>query len=316
LKSYSSQSRGPVALIREARSLIKAHSDIRREIAGVVDHVEAMERLVQERFDLRLSGLRMLDVGAGQRLLELKYFSVRNAVVGIDRDVIVEGFNPTGYARMLLSNGVRRTLKTIGRKLLGIDRGQTKELMRVVGGEISSEFNVLQMDAADMSFEDDSFDFVYSFAVFQHLENPARVVDEMRRVLAPGGVVYLDFILYTSRTGAHDLRQLGGGTADIPPWAHLRQGQAGLVQPSAFLNGLRLPEWRSLFNERFPGSETILVKSEQQEFEAEARRLQETGELRDYEIDELLTTKVAILWRKPLPVERDPVRPHETRAGR
>ena len=105
----------------------------------------------------------------------------RNAVVVIDRDVIVEGFDVRGYVRMLRSNGVRRTTKTIARKVLGIDRRQTHELRSLVGGGDHGRLRVLQMDASDMSFEDGSFDFVYSFAVFQHLERPDRVAAEMRR---------------------------------------------------------------------------------------------------------------------------------------
>jgi SAM-dependent methyltransferase len=303
--------------VRQARHLIRAHTaDIPREVAGIVEHLRALEQLVQERFDITLKGLRMLDVGAGQRLLEMKYFAVSNEVVGVDRDVIVEGFDLPGYCRMLVSNGPMRTSKTIVRKLLEIDRRQTDELMKLVGGKTPGRMNVLQMDASDMSFDDNSFDFVYSFAVFQHLEDPARVVDEMRRVLAPGGVVYLDFILYTSRAGALDLRLLGGGTANIPSWAHLRRGHMDVLQQSAYLNRLRLHEWRSIFDERLPGHELILMKPGQDRLEGEARDLQEAGELGGYEMEELLTTKVAVVWRKQPPDERDLVDARVVKASR
>jgi len=155
------------------------------------------------------------------------------------------------------------------------------------------------MDASDMSFADQSFDFVYSFAVFQHVEEPERVASEMSRVLRPGGVTYLDFILYTGRTGSHDLRLLGGGTADIPLWAHLRPAYAHEVQQSAYLNRLRLAEWRSLFAEVMPGSELILSTPERAWLEGEARRLQAAGELADYTLEDLVTAKVGVIWRKP-----------------
>jgi SAM-dependent methyltransferase len=200
---------------------------------------------------------------------------------------------------MLRSNGLRRTTKTIARKVLGIDRRQTHELRSLVGGGDHGRLRVLQMDASRMSFEDGAFDFVYSFAVFQHLERPDRVAAEMHRVLRPGGVAYLDFILYTSRTGSHDLRLLGGGTADIPLWAHLRPAHAHDVQQSAYLNRLRLDEWRSLFAKEMPGSELVLSAPDRVWLEEEARRLQDSGELADYAIEDLVTTKVGVIWRKP-----------------
>lgn len=44
-----------------------------------------------------------------------------------------------------------------------------------------------QGDAERLSFEDSSFDYVYSRLVFQHLCDPLKVLKEIRRVLADGG---------------------------------------------------------------------------------------------------------------------------------
>jgi hypothetical protein len=121
----------------------------------------------------------------------------------------------------------------------------------------------------------------------------------MRRVLRPGGIFYADFILYTGRTGAHDLRLMGGGTADLPHWAHLRPDKAHFVQQTAFLNRLRLGEWRGIFGEEIPGFEIVLKKPEQDWLEPEALKLQAQGELTDYSLEELLTAKVMVLWKKP-----------------
>jgi SAM-dependent methyltransferase len=43
------------------------------------------------------------------------------------------------------------------------------------------------MDAEQLEFDDGSFDVVHSFHMLEHVANPARALDEMRRVLAPGG---------------------------------------------------------------------------------------------------------------------------------
>lgn len=267
---------------------------------ALVERLSEVEQLVFASYGTSVADLSVLDVGAGQRLLEMKYFSVKNAVVGIDRDVIVEGFDPRAYIKLLARQGANRAAKTVGRKLLGIDRRQTRELARILGVPGFRKLAVMQMDAANMTFADESFDAVFSFAVFQHLQDPGAVVDEMRRVLKPGGVFYADFILYTGRTGAHDLRLLGGREADLPLWAHIRPGKSHLVQQTAYLNGLRLGDWRRVFDERIQGYELILKSPEREWLEREARKLQAEGELRDYSLDELLTAKVMVLWQKPM----------------
>jgi SAM-dependent methyltransferase len=46
---------------------------------------------------------------------------------------------------------------------------------------------VLQMDAEDMDFSDNSFDFIWSWGVIHHSADTRRVLKEMHRVLRPGG---------------------------------------------------------------------------------------------------------------------------------
>src|SRR5205823_2549691 len=96
-----------------------------------------------------------------------------------------------------------------------------------------------------------------------------------------------------------DLRLMGGRTADVPLWSHLRPEIARDVRQSAYLNRLRLPEWRSIFDGRLPGHQLILRAPERDWLEPEAFKLRAEGELHDYELDELLTAKVIVLWQKP-----------------
>ena len=46
---------------------------------------------------------------------------------------------------------------------------------------------ILQMDGEDMDFADNSFDFIWSWGVIHHSADTRRVLEEMRRVLRPGG---------------------------------------------------------------------------------------------------------------------------------
>ncbi len=49
------------------------------------------------------------------------------------------------------------------------------------------EADIRQMDAERMAFEDASFDFIWSWGVIHHSSNPRRILEEMHRVLRPGG---------------------------------------------------------------------------------------------------------------------------------
>jgi SAM-dependent methyltransferase len=298
-KSYSSASRGFPQLIREAAYLGQGRAaDVPEKVAGVLRRLGEIERLCSERLGIELRGLRMLDVGAGQLLLQMAYFSLRNDVVGIDNDVITRGLDLRAYMRMLRTNGPQRVLETLGRKALLVDIRHRRELARQLGIERLSRLNVIQMDAADMAFQDESFDFVYSLAVFQHLKDPAKALDEMIRVLRVGAVLYLDFILYTSRTGSSDFRFLAGSGGSIPLWAHLRPQFGEYVRPNAHVNRIRLSEWSQMFELRMPGVEIMLKQPEAETLEPEARALWKRGELTTYTLDELLTAKVVVLWRK------------------
>ena len=48
-----------------------------------------------------------------------------------------------------------------------------------------------EMDAANLTFADDSFDIVYAPYVISVVSDPVRVVNEMRRVCRPGGKIVI-----------------------------------------------------------------------------------------------------------------------------
>ena len=286
-------------LLRQGLELRRLHSDPVTALTASLDRLREVEALMAEAYGREIAGLDVLDVGTGQLLTQLVYFSRRNRVVGVDRDVIVHGFSPLGYLEMLRVNGPQRTVKTVGRKLLRVDAVYKTELVRQLELDRFPRVDVRAMPAEDMTFTDASFDAVYALAVFQHLARPSDVLRQMVRVLRPGGVLYTDFILYTSPTGAHDLRLADGGDSQLPQWAHLRPQYRHLVNESAYLNRLRLQEWRALFDELIPGAQIRRKQSNADLVLTQAENLRREGELLDYELEELCTTKVIVLWRKP-----------------
>jgi SAM-dependent methyltransferase len=47
-------------------------------------------------------------------------------------------------------------------------------------------------DIHDLPIPDNSFDCVISTGTFEHIRNPWKAVQELRRILKPGGIVYID----------------------------------------------------------------------------------------------------------------------------
>ena len=299
MPSYSSVGLRPDRLLREVRGLRRVHADPAAAVAARLARVRELEGQLERALGRQVAGLDMLDVGPGQLLTQLLYFARRNRVVGIDTDVVVTGLSARQYGAMLRRNGLQRTVKTIGRKVLGVDRRHRQELLRQLGVPRMPPVDVRTQPAEAMTFPEASFDVVYALAVFQHLAHPGDVLGQMVRVLRPGGVLYLDFILYTSQTGAHDLRLLEPGDGVLPRWAHLRPQYQDEVVQSAYLNRLRLPEWRALFESVIPGAELHGRQADAERVHAEAEELRRAGELAEYDLEELCTTKVAVVWSKP-----------------
>jgi SAM-dependent methyltransferase len=260
----------------------------------LIEHLERVEALAEAHTGVVLRDMRLLEIGCGQRLSQTMYLARRNDVIGIDLDVFAQGFDVAAYLKMLRENGPVRLAKTVGRKVLGLDRALGRELKRQLGP--TRRPTIMQMDAGRMSFADGSFDGVVSISVFEHLADPRTVISETVRVLRPGGVAVIGLDLYTAEAGAHDPRIFSGNRADLPLWAHMRPRYRELVQSNSFLNRLHLAEWYDLFRAAMPGVRFEHLRDDR--LAPDLARLREAGELSDYTDDELLTAELLAVWRK------------------
>jgi ubiquinone/menaquinone biosynthesis C-methylase UbiE len=66
--------------------------------------------------------------------------------------------------------------------------------------------DVVQGSATALPVPDESFDLVYSFKVLPHIEDIGLALEEVARVLVPGGRAFLEF--YNSRSFRHLIKQL------------------------------------------------------------------------------------------------------------
>jgi SAM-dependent methyltransferase len=289
-----------LARVRELLELVRrVRHDALGEAAAVDAHLRSIERRVVEEFGLPSEGLRVVDLGCGQQLRHAAWLSVKHAVVGVDLDVVP--VSVSDYRVMWVENGPYRTVKTVGRQLLGVDRRFHAALRRRVGP--AGAIELVRSDVARPDLAGDSFDWAVSFDTFEHLANPRAAAREVRRVLRPGGVAWIELHLYTSDTGHHDLRvrksALAAGERALPHWAHLRPHLVERVRPNAWLNRFSLTEWRELFAAELPGCRVDLSRDQRALLPAALARLRERGELSAWTDDDLLTEDVVIAWQKP-----------------
>lgn len=175
--SYTSLPTNLNQFVHELVSLYRLHQDeIPQRVARLIEEAQLVEARIREAYDIDIKNMNMLEIGPGPFLTQLLYFAKENRVVGIDLDILPRELNPFAYFNMLQVNGVRRTLKTIGRKICGIDLRHARELRKQLQVKRLPYVKVLQMDIGRMVFPDNSFDFVYTRALFHHLPDPITAV--------------------------------------------------------------------------------------------------------------------------------------------
>lgn len=59
-------------------------------------------------------------------------------------------------------------------------------------------YDLYQMSATDIKFDSESFDGAFLCFVLEHVPDPRRVLSEVRRVLSPGGIIYITEVLNSS----------------------------------------------------------------------------------------------------------------------
>ena len=108
----------------------------------------------------------------------------------------------TGQDRVLevgVGTGINLSLYPRDATVIGIDFSSSmleKARERAARKDVPHSLRLLQMDAADLKFADDSFDIVYAPYLISVVPDPIKVAQEMRRVCRPGGrIVILNHFL-------------------------------------------------------------------------------------------------------------------------
>jgi len=239
-----------------------------------------------------LEGKRILDVGCGRFYpITLLFHSMGNEVIGIDEVYIgANEFWAKRYWKILKYNGPEGLAEEL---LLKTKVHSFYKALSSVSTFplIAQGITLKRMDAANMSFADETFDIVISIQVFEHLCNIAQAVSELYRVMKKGAVAYIDINLFTSPSGGHHYNWRNPDK--VPPWDHLRQRRLPFT---VYLNEMREREYLKLFQEKFEVFEVLdLDRGEG----AELLTPEIYAELSNYSEEELLKYGIAVVVRKP-----------------
>jgi SAM-dependent methyltransferase len=162
------------------------------------------------------------------------------------------------------------------------------------------------MDVQRLLFRDGLFDFVFSLNAFEHIADPRQALQDVSRVLKPGGQVFLLFMPLYFADGGHHLTHL----TDIP-WIHLLYERAEIKKmildagkvPNEVdhildsLNGYSLSQYLEIFDKT---DLDVLARQIHRGFSlAGSERSEEFRKLQaSYPEDELTTLGLTVILQK------------------
>ena len=201
---------------------IEAYIATRPDMSGV----RAYNHQMLDIFDsLRpLAGRSLLDIGASPHGFALEW-ALRKDVssytgIGLGIHESVEVARP--HAPQIPSSGRPSLVETLRRlTATGQPTGETHQ--GSPAGKLPAECtgSLRNMDAEALRFESGQFDLIVSLSTFEHFFDGAKVLQEMHRVLRPGGSALISFQPVWTSSYGHHLHHVEPVAALIPPWAHL-----------------------------------------------------------------------------------------------
>jgi SAM-dependent methyltransferase len=257
-------------------------------------HNVTMFNLIVEKLKLYFGdskSINILDLGCGRRYpFTLLLNSAGYRVTGIDTLYI----NPDAiwiseYVDNLRFNGPQVFAKALVESISQSTAKYNRKVQEISGINLNSDgIRLYKMNAETLCFEKDSFDFVISIFVFEHLMDLDKAIVELYRVIKPTGILFLAIDLFTGTFGAHwPYSQRKPSVA----WQHLVDSNMYIHNG---LNKLRENDFIKALNKKFKLLELIRIIDE------EGRKLL-TQELQQrlslYAQEELLTDRLILVMQ-------------------
>ncbi|MBD3168669.1 MAG: methyltransferase domain-containing protein [candidate division Zixibacteria bacterium] len=290
--NHQPTSHGSMPLLTEFRQLMKHYSrNLDAQAKNDYHEFKQVCDRIESRFNVKINKLKILEIGCGQRYPHALILAQSNEVHAIDLDVILTRWTPPLLFQLFKQGGFKRAAKTIIRRAL-FDNKYHQHLAALSGKDFNKTPNIYRMSGEKLDFPDNSFDLVFSKAVFEHIRRIDEVIPEIKRVLKPGGIIGIEINLYTGFTGGHNLLGEEPETTDVPPWDHLRQRK---FPPNTYLNKLRIDDYKKAFEEHF---EIVYYYEEEKRQYEKFLTPEIREELSEYSVHELLTNGMLVLAKK------------------
>ena len=151
----------------------------------------------------------------------IKFYLKHNTADEMFKDKVVLdiGCGAGGKTVYYASLGVK---KIRGLEILEKYREEAENLAKA--HNLADKFEFVRGDAADMSFEDETFDTIIMNDAMEHVDKPEKVIEECYRVLKKDGRLYLNFPPYNHPYGAHLSDAVG------IPWVHVFFSEKTLIK--------------------------------------------------------------------------------------
>jgi len=133
----------------------------------------------------------------GERTIEFYKEFVPSEEIFKDKTVLDVGCGAGGKSLYYVTLGAT---KVVGIDIVPYYKEQSDELVSKLGID---GFEFRCEDAASLSFPDDTFDTVIMNDAMEHVAEPEKVLEELKRVLKPGGRIFVNFPPYGHPYGAH-----------------------------------------------------------------------------------------------------------------
>lgn len=274
------------------------HRNVLFNVKVMVDDHANLRGYFNRYVNIPINTARLLELGCGQTAVQTALFRADGALItGIDAEIPSGEMNFRLFVRIIKHSGMGRALKSLIRHVV-FDRRLFSELSREYGRPVVCDnLDLRVMDAASMVFDPESFDFIYSKNVFEHLKDVPSAVRELLRVLKPSGVAVICIHLFPSLSGGHCLEWANywQPSKRVPPWDHLRENKH---PADIYLNKLTIRQYREILQSfSTVVEETTVEKGENflsKEIETELRE-------KGYSRHDLLTNTVTFVIRKKLP---------------
>lgn len=310
LYSYTSLYSALGGYLREFADAFSSRKDpaLEEVFATDIRNLTMLKETIEDIYQQPFKDRSVLDIGAGELLKHSYFFAQTNRVTALHCEGSYGGASSSECLQLSRKKPLRQCVDGLGHQLQDFDRNYRQSFRKHFGAKMLKKPKFVHGDATDMPFADQSFDVIMSCSVFEYAPSPLSVLREIRRVLRPGGVVYIGVHPFLSEPGDYEQKIFGERDNSDSDWAHLHPKFARLTQANAYCHQVSIPVWKSMLTEIWPGCSLETCGSFEHAWVlGELKSLGTEEELIGYANEELLTDFLVGIWIKPAIPHSGPV---------